>query len=199
SYSLNIAMSGLSAGESGVFVYDSCLDIGSNCIEGMTNSTATDYDFDIVVQSGEEYFIVVSSSAATGTLGYTLTLTEGASPCQSLDITASTGGTIPCIGKATLSATGSGIGNEIYWYDAATGGNLVGIGPNFTTTELSTTTSYWAAEVITTLAGGSGQLQSYCVPSFTTGCTSGDQITDFVLTESGGTTVINHIGSGCSP
>src|SRR5690606_38026265 len=72
SYSLNIAMSGLSAGESGVFVYDSCLDIGTDCIEGMTSSTATDYDFDIVVQSGEDYYIVVSSSAATGTLGYTL-------------------------------------------------------------------------------------------------------------------------------
>src|SRR5690606_21230 len=33
----------------------------------------------------------------------------------------------------------------------------------------------------------------------TTGCTSGDQITDFVLTDSGGASIINHTGSGCSP
>ncbi|MEX1192904.1 MAG: GEVED domain-containing protein [Brumimicrobium sp.] len=34
----------------------------------------------------------------------------------------------------------------------------------------------------------------YCVPTYTTGCTSGDDIDDFILYNSG----INHLGSGCS-
>src|SRR5690606_2472071 len=37
--------------------------------------------------------------------------------------------------------------NEIYWYNAATGGNAIGIGPTFETPNLTTTTSYWAEEV----------------------------------------------------
>ncbi len=39
--------------------------------------------------------------------------------------------------------------------------------------------------------------QSYCIPVFTTGCTSGDNIEDFILGAGG--SVINHLGTGCSP
>src|SRR5690606_24715321 len=112
---------------------EDCADIGTDCFDGMTSTTAADYDFNVLVQSGEDYYIVVSSSAATGTLGYTLTLTETASPCQSLAITNTTPATINCGGSATLTAASSGTGDEIYWYDAATGGDKVGEGSSFTT------------------------------------------------------------------
>ena len=40
----------------------------------------------------------------------------------------------------------------------------------------------------------SGVSAQYCTPSYTTGCTSGDDIDDFVVLGGG----INHLGSGCS-
>src|SRR5690606_10015725 len=51
----------------------------------------------------------------------------------------------------TLQATGSSsMGDaQIFWYDAPTGGNKVGQGEDFTTPALTTTTSYWASEVLT--------------------------------------------------
>jgi hypothetical protein len=36
---------------------------------------------------------------------------------------------------------------------------------------------------------------SYCIPVFSTGCTSGDDIDDFIMTDAG----LEHLGSGCSP
>lgn len=48
-------------------------------------------------------------------------------------------------GSATLTASGSGK-EFFYWYDAETGGNLVGSGSVFDTPELSSTTSYYVAE-----------------------------------------------------
>ncbi len=44
-------------------------------------------------------------------------------------------------GSVTLSATGSG---TINWYDAASGGNLLYTGTNFTTPSISATTTYYA-------------------------------------------------------
>lgn len=68
--------------------------------------------------------------------------------CNTLDITATTGDTI-CVGEtANLSATASGTGSVIYWYDDEFGGNKVGEGATFETPALTQTTSYWAAEVL---------------------------------------------------
>ncbi|TNF50461.1 MAG: T9SS type A sorting domain-containing protein [Bacteroidetes bacterium] len=51
-----------------------------------------------------------------------------------------------CTGNtADITAT-STLGGTINWYDAATGGNLVGTGSPFTTPVLSATTSFFAAE-----------------------------------------------------
>lgn len=49
----------------------------------------------------------------------------------------------------TLHATG----NDISWYDAQTGGNLVGTGPSYTTPILNNTTTYWVENA--TSYGGS--------------------------------------------
>src|SRR5690625_7117602 len=43
---------------------------------------------------------------------------------------------------------GSGTyGAEIYWYDAAVDGNIIGFGEEFTTNEIIQTESYWVSEV----------------------------------------------------
>ncbi|HCA82405.1 MAG TPA: hypothetical protein DEP18_01360 [Flavobacteriales bacterium] len=50
---------------------------------------------------------------------------------------------IPVPGTANLSATG----NSVVWYDAAVGGNQVGVGNNWTTPFLNTTTSFFAEDM----------------------------------------------------
>src|SRR5690554_3433360 len=90
--------------------------------------------------------------------------------CLPLDITATTGAYICDEGTAILTATANGTGDEIYWYDAAVGGNKVGEGTAFETPFLTQTTSYWAAEALvesTPLAG-----QSFANPTVFTNSTS---------------------------
>jgi len=53
----------------------------------------------------------------------------------------------------TLTATG----NDIYWYDAQTGGNLVGTGPTYITPILTNTTTYWV-ENATSYGGSTGNV-----------------------------------------
>lgn len=47
-------------------------------------------------------------------------------------------------GTVNLVAANNGDGSVTTWYDAATAGNVVSTGPNFTTPSLTATTSYWA-------------------------------------------------------
>ncbi|MBX7094110.1 MAG: FG-GAP-like repeat-containing protein [Flavobacteriales bacterium] len=56
---------------------------------------------------------------------------------------------IPVPGTANLTATGT----TISWYDAASGGNLVGTGNNWTTPFINTTTTYYAEDVATFTGG----------------------------------------------
>lgn len=60
-------------------------------------------------------------------------------------VSSSTPGSICEVGQVSLSATAS-VGT-INWYDAPTGGNLLGSGTSFTTPSISTTTSYYAEAV----------------------------------------------------
>src|SRR5699024_3578132 len=75
--------------------------------------------------------------------------TYGQAGCSTLAITntTATGANITCSGSATFTATATGTGDDIYWFDAATGGNVVHQGATFQTPTLTSTTSYWAAEV----------------------------------------------------
>src|SRR5690625_2531184 len=78
------------------------------------------------------FLTYVSSSAQSG--------------CSSLEITATQDGAVCGAGSVKLEATPSGTGDEVVWYDAATGGSIVGFGESIYTPEISATTSYWAAE-----------------------------------------------------
>ncbi|WP_313093401.1 Ig-like domain-containing protein [Chryseobacterium flavum] len=62
--------------------------------------------------------------------------------CQPPAILTTNGATFCSAQTATLSAT-SDPGTTITWYDSATGGNVVGTGPAFTTPPLTNTTPYY--------------------------------------------------------
>ena len=81
--------------------------------------------------------------------------------CQPPMITGTTGETVcPTGATATLSATADA-GATITWYDAATGGNVVGTGTTYTTPPLTATTDYWVtASVGSTATVGKTTLES---------------------------------------
>ncbi|PZD78624.1 GEVED domain-containing protein [Mesonia sp. K7] len=149
-------------------------------------TTDTDYEFYIQADCGT----TDGTSFWEGPFAFSTTI-----DCSiyTLDITSSSGDTVACQGTATLTATSTGTGDDIYWYDAAVGGNIVGTGSTFVTPVISTTTSYWASE-IKMESGSGGATPTYCVPTYPTGCTVGDDIDDFDMSSAG----ISHTGTGCS-
>ncbi|SHJ06307.1 Por secretion system C-terminal sorting domain-containing protein [Mesonia phycicola] len=153
-------------------------------ITGLT--LATDYEFYIQSNCGTAN----GNSLWEGPYSFSTTIDCSA---VNLDVTSTTGGTIACQGTAILSAVASGNGDDIYWYDAAIGGNIVGTGASFTTPVISSTTSYWASE-IKMVSGSNGSTPVYCVPAYSAGCTYGDDIDDFDMSSAG----IYHTGTGCS-
>ena len=280
---IDIRLKDLTGFYAGLFVYESCGNIGTNCIAGVVAGPSTN-DISIeefTVLAGETYYIVVSSWL-TSSIGYTLEIngfvcadfpapvgdanqnyaapayisdlvvsgTMGASvltwyedaagtiiitdpttfllvdgttyyvsqtfgtcespllaitvheiDCSNLEIINTVDGMVVCSGSMTLTATASGSGDEIYWYDVPTGGVPIAIGPTYTTPVLTTSRSYWAVEVYLEQSSGSvGPLPTYCTSfGFGSGCSVGDDIDDFVITDSSGNTILSHLGSGCSP
>lgn len=84
---------------SGIFVYNSCANIGVSCIAGVGNSGTGVRTFDLTVTAGTTYYIVISTWASPQTTGYTLTLQ-----------------TVNCPPPSTLNATGiSQNGANISW------------------------------------------------------------------------------------
>ncbi|MDR6300406.1 T9SS type A sorting domain-containing protein [Mesonia maritima] len=66
--------------------------------------------------------------------------------CTDPVITSTSGPGSICVGEiATLSVTHDG--QEVKWYDAATGGNEIGMGSPFTTPTLTSDASYWAEAI----------------------------------------------------
>jgi len=80
------------------------------------------------------------SLKATNAIGNN-TMTKTSYITISLPSNATATGAARCgTGTVTLTATGA---NTLKWYDAATGGNLLGTGTSFTTPSISTTTTYY--------------------------------------------------------
>lgn len=61
---------------SGIFVYESCADIGTQCLNGEANSGSDIREFEVTLTGGEDYFFVISTWAAPQTTGYTLEISE---------------------------------------------------------------------------------------------------------------------------
>lgn len=73
---LKIALSNLVGEDNvGVFVYESCADIGTVCYAGSTTTTGSDFEFDIFVATGQTYYIVISTAGADSSTDYTLNIT----------------------------------------------------------------------------------------------------------------------------
>lgn len=89
--------------------------------------------------------------------------------CSTFGITSTTDDTLTCFGIANLSAQATGNGSEIYWYESATGDEVVNIGGEFETPEIFQTTSYWVSEVL--IGQGTGNLPELMYYRFDTGNT----------------------------
>ena len=61
---------------SGIFVYDSCENIGVECLAGVGASDSSARTFDLNVFTGETYFVVISTWASPQSVGYDLVITE---------------------------------------------------------------------------------------------------------------------------
>ncbi len=61
---------------SGIFVYESCGDIGTQCYNGVANSSTDVREFEVNLQGGQEYIFVISTFPAPQTTPYTFELTE---------------------------------------------------------------------------------------------------------------------------
>ncbi|RAR46423.1 choice-of-anchor L domain-containing protein, partial [Flavobacterium lacus] len=59
---------------SGLFVYNSCANVGVSCIAGVASSDQTPRVIDLPVTAGQTYFIVISTFPAPQSVAYTLTL-----------------------------------------------------------------------------------------------------------------------------
>lgn len=91
------------------------------------------------------------TTSAPGTYSCTVTAPCGSIATPSITVSqlaapaapVGTGATVLNPSSANLSATGA----NVRWYDAASGGNLLGTGNAFTTPVLTSTTNYWAENV----------------------------------------------------
>lgn len=74
----------------GMFIYESCEDIGVECVEGGTNSGNTNEILvdDLLVTAGQTYYIVISTWAPPQSTGYTLNITENT--CVGIEYTTAT-------------------------------------------------------------------------------------------------------------
>lgn len=72
---LQIELSGNLDGDVGVFVYEGCADIGSTCFAGAITADGKDFGiYDLYVDAGQTYYIVISSKGVDTTTKYTLNI-----------------------------------------------------------------------------------------------------------------------------
>lgn len=236
---LTIDVTDLTIDNVGVFVYESCSDVGTFCFGGATTDDGSDIELNsLFVDQGQDYYIVIASldnsgnpgdtpfdieitgfdcaswvqpdgnsvvdfvagqtlaefsntpfgaeptiNGATltwyednaGTIGTEITanlstidlldgdvywVTQNIGGCESpalqmtfdefncntdlAGITSTTPGSVCESGTVDLQVTANS--SNIYWYESATGGEPINVGANFTTPEISQTTSYYVSE-----------------------------------------------------
>jgi large repetitive protein len=61
---------------SGLFVYNSCANVGVSCVAGVANSATTPRVIELPVVAGTTYYIVISTFPAPQNTGYTLTIQQ---------------------------------------------------------------------------------------------------------------------------
>jgi hypothetical protein len=188
---ISIDMNPNGQANTGVFVYDSCANIGTNCIAGVGNNTGGVRSIPVLnVVAGNTYYIVISSTAAVGTFAYTLTI-QDVNCAPPTDLTAAAidtsnvtigwqgtapgyqyyvqtaGATIPS-GDGTANATNSVVVNQL-----TEGGTPLAVGTNY---------QFWVESIAVMEPGANGGP----FPFVTTSCTTGGCSYNFVMTDSFG-------------
>jgi large repetitive protein len=129
---------------SGMFIYTSCTNIGTQCAAGGTGNATTPVNIPLFpVTAGSTYYIVIATNASSQTTPYTLTV-------QQVNCQAPTNVSIvPSDGSAQLTWTAAGATQWEYFVDAAGGPIPTGAGisvltgsPTATATDLSPGTQY---------------------------------------------------------
>lgn len=76
-----ISMNPNGAANTGVFVYASCANVGTTCLAGVGNTTANVRTIpSLAVTQGQTIYILISSTSATPSFGYTLTIQKATCP-----------------------------------------------------------------------------------------------------------------------
>lgn len=101
------------------------------------------------------YYAYVRSNCGSGDTSIWTPLVSFMTPCDPSLITGTTPASVCGQGTANLGATANE--GTIKWYAAATGGSVLGTGNTFTTPSISTTTPYFAENVVAGTAQTSGK------------------------------------------
>src|SRR5690606_33351600 len=128
----------------GIFAYDSCQNIGVNCIGGAVAGFSTnEIGFELPVEEGETYYLVISTWASPQTVGYTLEVEKILCPSPyglgATDITED---------SAVLEWSGSGVFDIEYGMTGftptqnPTNASTTGVTSPFTLTDLTPGTTY---------------------------------------------------------
>ena len=182
--SINVFMSP-DATYSGIFVYDSCDDIGVECVAGIGASNQDNREFDMNVYSGTTYYFVISTWASPQSVGYDLVISENTCSDPVITPTASTcdGSTgewtidldISDLGSSSLYTITDDLGNVQY---AQTTGVLT-FGP-YTGSSPVTFTAVGddsnCDQTITVLSSCQA-----CAATYTSGCGYGDGVVSFTM------------------
>ncbi len=131
-------------------------------------------------------YIRLSSSATNGASG-NVSVTSGAATPVDVPtgaavvnalptVTGTTGGSNVGAGTVNLSGTASS-GATLDWYDASTGGTILGTGTSFTTPSISSTTTYYV-EARNTTTGCISAARTAVVATITIADSDGDGVTD---------------------
>ena len=84
--SINISMTP-DATYSGIFVYDSCDDIGVECVAGIGDYGTDERTFDLNVYAGTTYYVVISTWASPQSVGYDLSIVENTCTDHVIEVT----------------------------------------------------------------------------------------------------------------
>ncbi|TDP60263.1 choice-of-anchor J domain-containing protein [Flavobacterium dankookense] len=132
------------AANSSLFVYQGCANLAVACVGGVANDTAAVRSLpNIPVVAGQQYIIVLSSSAATQTYGYTLVI-------QDVNCAQPAAPTVSGITQTSANVSwpaGAATSWEVVWQPAggpipSGSGTQTNVNTNFPVTPLTANTSY---------------------------------------------------------
>ncbi len=182
--SINVFMSP-DATYSGIFVYDSCDDIGVECVAGIGVSNDDNREFDMNVYSGTTYYIVISTWASPQSVGYDLVISENTCQDPVITPTANTcdGSTgewtidvdVSDLGSSSLYTITDNLGNVQYAQAAGvlTFGPYTGSSPvTFTATGDDSNCDQTFTVLSSCMA---------CAATYTSGCGYGDGVVSFAM------------------